>query len=123
MIFFNFLGDQTDVICQREYYYKTNHQTNKVTPSDQTPDMYKHIKIKAKIYNKNKTILLCKKRKGRGANQRVTFTGLKGEALVVHGLCVELGKGVGGAAEGRVHATIHLVQARGVRLPLLRHGR
>jgi hypothetical protein len=63
MIFFNFLGDQTDVICQREYYYKTNHQTNKVTASDQTPDMYKHIKIKAKIYNKNKTILLCRETK------------------------------------------------------------
>lgn len=44
----------------------------------------------------------------------MTFTGLEGEALVVHGLGVKLGEGVGGAAEGRVHATIHLVQARGV---------
>ena len=80
--------------------------------------MYKYIKIKTKtIY------YYVRKENEEQANQRVTFTGLEGEALVVHGLGVELGEGVGGAAERRVHATIHLVQARGVGLPLLRHGR
>jgi hypothetical protein len=80
--------------------------------------MYKYIKRKIKtIY------YYVRKENEERANQRVTFTGLEGEALVVHGLGVELGEGVGGAAECRVHATIHLVQARGVGLPLLRHGR
>jgi hypothetical protein len=80
--------------------------------------MYKYIKRKIKtIY------YYVRKENEERANQRVTFTGLEGEALVVHGLGVELGEGVGGAAERRVHTTIHLVQARGVGLPLLRHGR
>ena len=52
----------------------------------------------------------------------MAFTGLERESLVVHGLGVKLGERVSGAAESGVHASIHLVQARGIRFPLLRHG-
>lgn len=53
--------------------------------------------------------------------QAVAFSGLKGELLVVHRLSIKLRKRVSGGAEGGVHAPIHLVQARGHRLPLLGH--
>lgn len=51
----------------------------------------------------------------------MAFTGLEGKLLVVHGLCVKLREGIGSAAEGGVHASIHLVEAGGHRLSLLPH--
>jgi len=54
----------------------------------------------------------------------VALAGLEGELLLGHGLRVELGEGVGGAAEGGVERAIGLVQPRrGVRLPLPDHRR
>ncbi len=40
---------------------------------------------------------------------------------MIHGMSVELRERVRGAAKGSVHSPIHLVQARGNRLPLLTH--
>lgn len=51
----------------------------------------------------------------------MAFTGLEGEFLLIHGMGVEMGEGVGGAAEGGVHGAIHFVEARSHRLSLLRH--
>lgn len=53
----------------------------------------------------------------------VALAGSEGQLLLAHGLGVELGEGIGGAAEGGVHGPIGLVQARGVGLPLLGHRR
>ena len=54
----------------------------------------------------------------------VALAGLEGELLLGHGLGVELGEGVGGAAEGGVERAVGLVQARrGLRLPLPGHRR
>jgi len=53
----------------------------------------------------------------------VSFTGLEGEFLLIHGVRVEMREGVGGAAESWVHGAIHFVEARGHRLSLLRHRR
>lgn len=60
-------------------------------------------------------------RRGEGGDQSVAFTGLEGEFLLIHGMGVEMGEGVGGAAEGGVHGAIHFVEARSHRLSLLRH--
>lgn len=54
----------------------------------------------------------------------VALAGLEGELLLGHGLGVELGEGVGGAAEGGVERPVGLVQPRRrVRLPLPGHRR
>lgn len=54
----------------------------------------------------------------------VALAGLEGELLLGHGLGVELGEGVGGAAEGGVERAVGLVQPRrGIRLPLPGHRR
>jgi hypothetical protein len=54
----------------------------------------------------------------------VPLPGLEGELLLRHGLGVELGEGVGGAAEGGVERAVGLVQPRcGFRLPLPGHRR
>jgi len=54
----------------------------------------------------------------------MALAGLEGELLLGHGLGVELGEGVGGAAEGGVERAVGLVQARrGLRLPLPGHRR
>jgi hypothetical protein len=39
----------------------------------------------------------------------VALAGLEEELLLGHGLCVELGEGIGGAAEGGVERAIGLV--------------
>ena len=52
----------------------------------------------------------------------MAFTGLEGEALLVHRVRVELGEGVGRAAESGVHPSIDLVEARRFGFPLLRHS-
>lgn len=64
-----------------------------------------------------------RKGKGEGSYESVAFTGMEGEFLVVHGVGVELRERIGGTAKRRVHAPIHLVQARRYRLSLLRHRR
>lgn len=51
----------------------------------------------------------------------MSFPGVEGELLVVHGVRVELREGVGGGAKRRVEGSIHLVEAGGDRLSLLRH--
>jgi hypothetical protein len=54
----------------------------------------------------------------------VPFAGLEGELLLGHGLGVELGEGVRGAAEGGVERAVCLVQPRrGFRFPLPGHRR
>lgn len=54
----------------------------------------------------------------------VPLAGLEGELLLGHGLGVELGEGIGGAAEAGVERAVGLVQPRcGVRLPLSGHRR
>lgn len=52
----------------------------------------------------------------------MSFTGLEGELLLVHGLSIKLREGIGGAAKGGVHGAIDLIEARGDGFPLLRHG-
>lgn len=55
-------------------------------------------------------------------NQGVALAGVEGERLLVHGLGVELGKGVGGAAEGRVNGPVRFVHRRHLLcLPFPRH--
>lgn len=61
--------------------------------------------------------------KAKETHQGVAFTGLEGDALMAHGLGVEMGEGVGGAAEGAVERPVHFVQRRGGGFPLLRHRR
>jgi hypothetical protein len=57
-------------------------------------------------------------------HEGVALAGLEGEFLLGHGLRVQLGQGVGGAAEGGVERAVGLIQARRrVRLPLTRHRR
>lgn len=70
-----------------------------------------------------------KREKGEDGERRVTdegvpLAGLEGELLLGHGLGVELGEGIGGAAEAGVERAVGLVQPRcGVRLPLSGHRR
>lgn len=51
----------------------------------------------------------------------VPLTSLEGDLLLVHGLRVEQGQGIGGAAEGGIHCPILLVQPRRHRLLPLGH--
>ncbi|KAL6984264.1 hypothetical protein U1Q18_017641, partial [Sarracenia purpurea var. burkii] len=53
--------------------------------------------------------------------QSMTFTSLKGEFLLVHGLRIKLRERVRGAAKRGVHRPIDLVEARRHRFPLLPH--
>ena len=51
----------------------------------------------------------------------MALSSLESNLLLVHGLRVELGERVGGAAEGGVQRPIHLIQPRRLRLPLPPH--
>lgn len=66
-----------------------------------------HLQFLNKI--KGKRLIACNK-----TDQRVAFTGLEREPLLVHRMGVELGKRVGRAAESGVHTSIHLIQPRRV---------
>ena len=53
--------------------------------------------------------------------QRMKLTGLEKQALLIHGLRVELCKRVNNTTDGDVHGVINLVEAYSIRLTLFHH--
>ena len=63
-------------------------------------------------------------KRGWSTDEGVELAGAEGAPLQRHGLGVEVGERVGGAAEGRVQRAVRLVHPRRrLRLPLPRHRR